>query len=258
MLDALYEPDGDRLMPTSLTVGPWSPEAQHGGPVAALLAQSVETLPADSEMRCLRITVELLRPIPLRPLTLRAEVARPGRKVQLLEATLHDGDTEVARARALRLRVTPVAVPGPEPEALPALPETAPAPSGPLGPFGYAGAVELRFAAGSWAEEGPATVWGRLLVPVVAGTELTPLASVAAIADFGNGVSRVVPFGTHRFINPDLTVALSRPPRGGWVGFDMVTRLSQEGSGQAESRVMDREGTIGRSVQTLLVEAGGS
>ena len=35
-----------------------------------------------------RLTVELLRPVPLEPLVVRAEVVRPGRKVQLVEASL--------------------------------------------------------------------------------------------------------------------------------------------------------------------------
>jgi hypothetical protein len=39
MTDALFERlDADRYLPTEFARGPWSPEALHGGPVAALLA----------------------------------------------------------------------------------------------------------------------------------------------------------------------------------------------------------------------------
>jgi hypothetical protein len=34
--------------------------------------------------------------------------------------------------------------------------------------------------------------------------------------------------------NPDLIVALSRFPAGDWIGFDMVSRVSSDGFGQAE------------------------
>ena len=76
----------------------------------------------------------------------------------------------------------------------------------------------------------------------------------AAAADFGNGVSRILDFETHVFINPDLTVSLSRVPSGEWIGFDVVTRLSSEGYGQAESLIFDRDGPAGRATQSLLVE----
>jgi hypothetical protein len=97
-------------------------------------------------------------------------------------------------------------------------------------------------------------MWSRLLVPVVCGEEPSPMQRVAAAADFGNGVSRILDFETHVFINPDLTVALSRVPTSEWIGFDVVTRLSEAGFGQAESLVFDQSGPVGRAVQSLLVE----
>jgi Thioesterase-like superfamily len=80
------------------------------------------------------------------------------------------------------------------------------------------------------------------------------LQRTAAAADFGNGVSRILDFETHVFINPDLTVSLSRVPAGEWIGFDVVTRLSPDGYGQAESLIFDRVGPAGRATQSLLVE----
>ena len=35
-----------------------------------------------------------------------------------------------------------------------------------FGEFGYAGAIEWRWARGGWLEPGPAVVWTRLLVPI--------------------------------------------------------------------------------------------
>jgi Thioesterase-like superfamily len=56
------------------------------------------------------------------------------------------------------------------------------------------------------------------------------------------------------FINPDLTVTLGRAPKGEWIGMDSVTRLSNDGFGQAESRLFDRSGTVGRAIQSLFVD----
>jgi hypothetical protein len=249
---ALYRIEDGLYVPGPLTVGPWSPDAQHGGPVAALLAGAVEDPSGGAQV--VRLTVELLRPVPLRPLALRSEVVRPGKNVQLVEATLSSGETEVARGRALRIRRAPMELPvdrsGP--------PSPVRSEESGLGPpssdrTAFAQAVELRFVKGGWDETGPVTMWTRLLVEVVEGQEPTPLQRTAAAADFGNGVSRLLDFATHTFINPDLTVSLARAPEGEWILFDVVSRLSDEGYGQAESQIFDRTGPVGRSIQSLIV-----
>jgi hypothetical protein len=262
--DALYVLEDGRFIPGPLTVGPWSPDAQHGGPVAALLARTVESTAPVVPMQVVRLTVELLRPVPISPLVATAVVSRPGKKVQVVDATLEADGTEVARARALRIRSAPVEVtgePGAQPAELPETPAPAMVPPGagpampsPASRTAFVDAVDLRFVKGSWEELGPVTMWSRLLVPVVAGEEPTPIQRTAAAADFGNGVSRVLDFDTHIFINPDLTVALARRPAGEWIGFDVVSRLSSEGYGQAESLIFDEFGPAGRAIQSLLVE----
>ncbi len=105
--DALFQPDGANVVPTEFARGPWTPDALHGGPVAALLARAVESIPTDEPMHVTRLTVELLRPVPLAPLSVSASVVRPGRKVQLVDARISSGDREVAWARALRIRLQP-------------------------------------------------------------------------------------------------------------------------------------------------------
>lgn len=253
--DALYTLDGDLLIPGDLTQGPWSPDAQHGGPVAGLLARTIEAAPAPHPMQLVRLTVELLRPVPLKPLSATAVVSRPGKKVQLVDASLEVDGLEVAKARGLRIRVAPVDVPDlpPDPPS-PPLPTEADLQRRQVDRTAFAAAMDLQFIRGGWDELGPVTMWTRLRVPVVAGETASAMQRTAAAADFGNGVSRVVDFNTHVFINPDLTVALSRVPDGEWIGFDAVSRLASDGYGQAESRIFDQAGPVGRAVQSLLVE----
>src|SRR5438046_3466790 len=99
MSEALFVPEGERFLPTELCRGPWSPDAQHGGPPAALMARAAERFEGGEEMAVARLTVELLSPVPLVPLTVAARWARPGRKVQIVEASLRAGGGGVARAR---------------------------------------------------------------------------------------------------------------------------------------------------------------
>jgi len=247
--------------PTELARGPWSPNALHGGPVAALLARALELVPAPGPMHPARLTVELLRPVPIEPLAVRTEIARPGRKIQLVDAFLLAGTTEFARARMLRIRSEPVPLPASVAEW------SEPPFAGPEGALAmrpnraddatvayHSHATEHRAARGAWSEPGPVTDWIRLRYPVVAGEAPTPLQRVAAAADFGNGVSWVLPFTEYAFINPDLTIHLHRLPLGEWVCLDAVTLASSGGVGLAESALWDERGRIGRSVQSLLVE----
>ena len=93
-------------------------------------------------------------------------------------------------------------------------------------------------------------------VPVVAGEEPSALQRVAAAADFGNGVSRVLPWETYTFINPDLTIHLLRPAIGPWVCLDAALAARHRRRRRRRERpVRRRRGRIGRSVQSVIVEA---
>ncbi|TML99123.1 MAG: thioesterase family protein [Actinobacteria bacterium] len=113
--------------------------------------------------------------------------------------------------------------------------------------------MEIRFVAGEFSALGPSTGWFRLQVPLVAGESASPLQSLAAAADFGNGISSVVPWDDHLFINPDLTLYIERRPAGDWICLQAQTRISPGGVGIAESRVFDEQGQVGQATQALLV-----
>jgi hypothetical protein len=254
---ALYERDACRFVPSELTRGPWHPEAQHGGPPCALLAQETALFENGDEMFVARLTVELLRPVPLSPLAMSVSMARPGRKVQLVTASLVAGNVEVARAVALRIRRTSLPLPPTTTRAnVPRGPATASTFAWNAQTVAYhSHAVEHRFVRGAFDQLGPATDWIRLRQPLIAGEETAPLARVAAAADFGNGISAVLLRADgYSFINPDLTLYLHRHPVGEWVCLDATTTTEPHGCGLAESRLYDEGGAIGRSLQSLLVE----
>ncbi|HZS15002.1 MAG TPA: thioesterase family protein [Candidatus Dormibacteraeota bacterium] len=257
--DCLYVPDGDLYVPTEHTRGPWDPRAQHGGAPAALLAHCVEQVEAPLPMDVARITVELLRPVPVEsPVRVQTRVTRPGRKVQLVEAVMAQPDgTELCRAVALRIRHEDVSPPvrGVEHVEPPLPPASGRAQPGIGGDRAFAvTGVELRFVRGIFLQPGAATVWIRLRMPVVPGETPSGMQRACAAADFGNGVSSVHEWGRTLFINPDLTVALARQPEGEWICIDAVTHPGPHGRALAESRLFDLDGVVGRSLQCLLVE----
>jgi acyl-Coa thioesterase superfamily protein/acyl-CoA thioesterase superfamily protein len=249
---AFYRRNGGTFTPTELTRGPWDPGAQHAGPPSALLGRAIE---ADG-MFVGRITVDILRPVPLAPLAVSSRVLRPGRNVELVEARLVETDEnrEVARATAWRLRrehsgagnAREPPPPGPDAGHERAFFATGQE-------VGYHTAMDYRFLEGSFTEPGPARVWLRMRQPLVAGEPSSPLARVLVAADSGNGVSAALDYRRHLFINTELTVHLIREPAGEWVQLDSLTRVGPHGVGLSESVLYDETGRLGRAAQTLLV-----
>jgi Thioesterase-like superfamily len=256
--DAFYRPDGDQLVATELTRGPWDPEAEHAGPPAALLARAIECCGEPDGTQVGRLTVEILRPVPIAALRASARVARPGRSVELIEASLEGPEGELMRASAWRLRTRPVELSS-EPPAKPPLPGPG---QGEEAPFfstgqsvGYHTAMDWRFVRGAFRDPGPATVWMRMRQPLVEGEEPTPLQRVLVAADSGNGVSAALDPRSFVFVNTDLTVHLQRMPEGEWVCLDAITIPEPTGVGLADTALYDIRGPIGRGMQTLLVAA---
>jgi hypothetical protein len=244
----------DRFAATEYTRGPWNAGAQHGGPPSALAGHLVETRPgARADMRVTRMTVEIMRPVPIAPLTAALRTVHSGRSVEVVEVLLTPDDGRpVLRATAQRIRVADDAGDMPAPRLPP------PAKGVPRQfefPYrvGYHTALETRFVVGSFTERGPAICWTRLTVHVVSGEPISPLSRVLAAADSGNGISNVLDFGTHLFVNPDLTVYLHRYPAGEWVALDAHTTLGGGGIGVADTALSDERGPIGRGVQSLFI-----
>jgi Thioesterase-like superfamily len=261
--------DGDYFVPTALAQGPWAQGVLHGGPTGALLAHLCERFDGGQpdEPRVARIAIDLLRPVPSAPLRARVRLARPGRKVDWVDASLFAGDVEVARGSALRVRVRPLEMsPGIDPWSRGAAGDQPFDGSQDDGDRFVRGGqdsvsgfhdrgIDLRFVRSNPGASGPGQVWGRLNQPLVAGVPTTPLMRVVACADFGNAASSLMPAETHSYINPDLVVALWREPQGEWIGLDAVTRVDPAaGAGLAEMALHDHAGPIGRAQQTVLVE----
>src|ERR687891_434868 len=224
--EPLFTPRGPDFVPTEHTRGPWDPRHQHGGAVAALVARAL------------------------------GRTAGPGIGVSLGAGDL---EVEVVRANAAPIRRTELPTgeghhsflePGPE--------------AGIDSPFVFEDddrpafhrtGMEIRFVGGCADQPGPAKAWFRLRRPVVGDEEPTGVQRAAAAADFGNGVSWVLPPDRWIFVNPDLTLHLARPPHGEWIGLDALTVPSDEGMALAESAVYDERGRLGRAAQSLLLQA---
>ena len=258
MRDVLYERVGDAFHPSAYTRGPWSPDHQHAGPPSALLLRALEQQSALEHGQTVRAAFDILRPVPIAPLTIATSVLRPGRNVEQVEARLSADGVEVMRARAWRMRLAAVELPDGLSDISPGPAPPEDAPELPRANFfsddiGYVDGLEWRFVRGSWNEPGPAVCWTRMRVDLVDGEPIRPLEHLLVMGDAASGVSAALDWSKWNFLNVDLSVALERPPEGEWMSMDAETRFAGAGAATAQAVYADRTGRVGSSSQALLI-----
>jgi acyl-coenzyme A thioesterase PaaI-like protein len=117
-MHAIYRVDGDRVVTSPDAAGPWDAGMQHGSAPAALVVWAAESMSTPAPMHIARVTIDLMRPVPVAPLTLQTEVLRQGRKIQLCAVRLLAADVVVVNATVLKIRTQALALP-PEAAELP-------------------------------------------------------------------------------------------------------------------------------------------
>lgn len=255
--EAYYLPRGDGVFDaTRATESPWDPDAQHGGPPSALLAHVMDAVDPRPDLRLGRITVEFLGVLPRVRVEVHARVARPGRRIRLLEATMRADGREIALARAWQIASRPepdVPTPAGGPPA--SVPDVPPHEffADQLGSWGYGRSIEWRLADGVRLGNGEATVWTRVRLPLVAGEPLHDVDRAVVIADSVNGVGAALPLDTWLFVPTAMTLTLHRYPLGEWVALDARTTLAADGVGSTLGILSDETGELGTVTQPLLV-----
>ncbi len=254
----LFEPAGSAFVSAPMARGPWDERMMHGGAPSALLARTVESCEPGADLVVTRLTIDFLSGVPLGSVSASASVIRPGRRFQVIEATLGAGDRHACLARAVRVRradlpAAAVCAPGGELLAPPEAGDPLPLFYEHTRELFYPDACEIRRVAGELGS-GAVAAWIRLRGDIVPGEPPSPLARVAAAADFANGLSWILPWRDWLFVNTELTVHLSREPAGEWIGVDAKTTSSAAGFGLSTATLHDCDGPIGACAQSLFVE----
>jgi acyl-coenzyme A thioesterase PaaI-like protein len=247
-------PDGVRAWATQATTGPWSPRFQHGGPPSALVVRTAEQVAATATGRtdliALRLAAEFVGPVPVGEVSVTARVVRSARSASLVEATLAASGRICLTGRVwlLAAEAPPEGVVLTAPGEVPDRPMLWGALS-----FPYSDQVDWRAVSGAAGTPGPAVVWARPRIPLVAQEPLSGLQRAVLLADSGSGVSAELDWATWSFMNVDLDVHLSRPLSGEWVRLDARTTLGTTGAALTSSTLADLRGTVGAALQTLVL-----
>ena len=255
-MDAIYRVDGNRAVTSPNAAGPWDARIQHGSAPAALVVWAAEAIPTPQPMRIARVTIDLMRPVPVAPLTLQTEILREGRKIQLCAVRLLAEDVVVVGATVLKIKTQALTLP---PEVadvaieLPGPDQSQPEPAS-FSSSPFVTGISLRAARGRFGVPGPGAIWYRVDRPLVEASPVSQAMRAVVAADFCNGTSAVLDFREWTFINADLTVSFARQPVGAWILLDAESWIGPDGAGLATARLADERGYFGRAVQSLVIE----
>ncbi|MFC6715520.1 thioesterase family protein [Branchiibius cervicis] len=244
----------DTYRPTQHVQGAWNDHEQHMSPVAGLITHAIDGHAHNPTVQMSRISFEILGLIPLADTTVVVETIRPGRTIELIEATAIIEDRPRIRARAWRLAISDdvADVAGVE---LPGM-AGGPAQGAPYDPLtewkgGFLASIETVALPGG--RSGRRQVWARTPHPVVADESVSPTAAAIALVDLANGIATRVRPTDMMFPNVDLTIHLIRQPEPSWVGLDTSVSFGTNGLGLTSTTLSDESGPFGRAEQALTV-----
>lgn len=261
MPGCFFVSDGEYYVPTPLARGPWGPSLS-GNYIGGLLGRAVEQEVDDVDLQPARLTVDLFRPVALRPLQVESSAVREGRRLRVVDAVMTQNDVMVARASALFLRrsehtankvwTTPVAMP-----AVPAEPEVL-ADDLPMLLHSYgrdpvAGSPGV--GVNEWRHDGQKFAWVRETKLLVDDEQLSPFTRAVMAADVTSSLSHWGTAGL-QFINADYTVTLSRLPHGVYIGLASLTHYDHAGVATGVATLFDEIGPIGSGLATALANPG--
>lgn len=251
-----HSPDGKTFIGNDAARGPWAADACHAGPVTGIIARAFEQLVTDKLL--LKLSVELLKPVPMAGFQIRTEVKKSGRAVTTAVADIVDLQGKlIATASSLHMveqdlgevPTAPVeqhcfseSVPGgfPIEESYHGLPS-------------FSSGIEVRYPPGHDNSPGPTKIWMKT-IPLLEGETPSAFQRLCPLADCGNGISRNQNGFDIRFMNPDITIVMHRASDTEWFGSEAQSHWQSTGLGLAQADLFDEQGPVASVMQTLLLQ----
>ena len=242
---AHYEP----LLPAQ---GAWNAHEQHMAPATGVMCAELEAFMPREDLRIGRVGLDILGLIPLQPFSISTKVLRPGKTIELIEATMVANGRACIVARAWRMQISDTrAIAGTEdcdikrPEEL----------ADWTGMKQWAGGFieSMYFKADAERRAGKGVVWMNNDLEMVEGQTTSSFVHLLGMVDTANGIVPRAKPGEWAFPNLDLHIDLLRLPQGKWLGLDTCQQYGSDGIGLTSSVLHDELGVFGRSEQILTL-----
>ncbi|MFC5928818.1 thioesterase family protein [Cryobacterium melibiosiphilum] len=256
-MDAYFEPIAPgQYQPTAFAGGAWQDNEIHFSPLGGLIVHAMDrhrAATASSGTKELgRISFDILGFLAADACTVTVETIRPGRTIELLEATVTIAGRAAVLARAWYIATAETStVAGGDTVPMVSPDRCIPWTMTDTWPGGFVASLEMQAVAPPVA--GRVSAWLRTDIALVAGEPSSAHASFIALVDTANGVAVREHPTEWMFPNLDLTIHLHRQPTGAWVGLDTSVTFGPAGHGLTSSVLHDELGPIGRAEQILTV-----
>lgn len=242
---AHYEP----LLPAQ---GAWNAHEQHMAPATGVMCAELEAFLPRSDLRIGRVGLDILGLIPLQPFTITTKVLRPGKTIELIEATMASNGRACIVARAWRMQIN-------DTSAIAALEDRAIAQPAEMedwtGMKQWAGGFieSMQFKTDAERRAGRGVVWMNNDLDMVEGQVTSSFVHLMGMVDTANGIVPRAKPDEWAFPNLDLHIDLLRWPQGQWLGLDTRQQYGSDGIGLTSSVLHDEAGVFGRSEQILTL-----
>lgn len=240
--------------PTDAVQGAWNITEQHIAPAIGLLAHLVEEdrdARRSDDLALARVSYDILGVLPMDAVEVAVRVLRPGRTIELVEATLsHAGRPAVILRAWLMQRTDTAALAGGDLPRMRPLADHGPWSPADTWPGGFVRSIDT-----CRIEQAPgrASAWVLPHLPLLAEAPVSATARALGLTDLVNGMTPRVAPEQVLFPNVDFTAHLFREPDAEWIGLDTTVTFGPGGLGVTHAILNDQHGPFGTVVQSLTV-----
>lgn len=235
--------------------GAWNEHEQHMAPATGIICAELEQFQPREDMRIGRISLDIFGLIAFGEFDITTKTIRPGKTIELIEATMSAQGKTCIVARAWRMLVQ-------NSQEIAALEDTAIAQPEQYQlwegmkrwPGGFIRSIETRNDP-QHHRNGKGIVWATSTKEMIEGTNTSDFVRLMGIVDIANGIAPRLPQLPFEwsFPNLDLQLHLHRLPQGKWVGIEAIQQYGNDGIGLTSAILHDIHGPFGRSEQILTL-----
>lgn len=239
--------------PTEHVSGGWKIDEQHIAPSIGLLAHLIEKNHRErgGTLHLSSLHYDILGVLPLEAVETNIKVLRPGKTIELVEATLsHNGRAALILRAWLLQNYETADLAGTDYPSMPPLEETPAYDFAAFWPGGLIASIDTKQIA---EHPGRAKTWARPTLQLLDTEEASTTARFVGIADIANGTTPRANPHEVLFPNLDLNLNIFRTPEGAWLGYDTSVSFGPTGIGLTHTILHDTAGPFATLAQTTTL-----
>lgn len=242
-----------KYRPLISSQGAWNENEQHMAPASGVITAELEKFSPRDDMRIGRISFDIFGLIELTDFTIKTQLIRPGKTIELIESTMTANGKTCLMARTWRMctqNSEEVAALEDQPVGSP---DNLPIWDG-MQRWSGGYIASLIAKTDNTHRPGKAVVWLSNDLEMIEGKVTSDFVRLVGMIDTANGTApRQVGKFNWMFPNLDLQLHFYRYPVGKWLGLETSQQYGKDGIGLTSSVLHDIHGPFGHCEQILTL-----